>query len=180
MSAMDEDLRFMQAALAEARRAFAEDEAPVGAVLVKDGDIVARDRNRRERLHDPTAHAEMLVITAAAAALESWRLDGCTLYVTLEPCAMCAGAVVLARIPRVVFGASDPKAGAGGSVIDLLRHPKLNHRADVTGGVLASECGALLVEFFAGKRGAAKTLRPEAPDGRKSGGGGTDPSVRET
>ncbi len=170
----------MQAALAEARRAAAEDEAPVGAVLVRDGEIVARDRNRRERLHDPTAHAEMLVITAAAAALESWRLDRCTLYVTLEPCAMCAGAVVLARIPRVVFGAFDPKAGAAGSVLDLLRHPKLNHRAEVTGGVMSGECGALLADFFAAKRRAAKTLRPEPTDGRKSGGEGTDPSVRET
>jgi len=159
---MDADSRFMLAALAEARRAAAEDEATVGAVLVRDGKIVARDRNRRERLHDPTAHAEMLVISASAAELESWRLTDCTLYVTLEPCAMCAGAVVLARIPRVVFGASDPKAGAAGSVMDVLRHPKLNHRADVTGGVMAAECGALLVEFFAGKRTAARTSRPTA------------------
>jgi tRNA(adenine34) deaminase len=125
-------------------------------VLVRDGEVVARDHNRRERLNDPTAHAEMLVITSAAAALESWRLEGCTLYVTLEPCAMCAGAVVLARIPRVVYGAADPKAGAAGSVVDLLRHPRLNHRAEVTGGVLAQECGALLAEFFAGKRAAAR------------------------
>ena len=139
----------------------------MGAVLVKDGRIVAHDRNRRERLNDPTAHAEMLVITAAAAELESWRLEGCTLYVTLEPCAMCAGAMVLARIPRVVFGALDPKAGAGGSVMDVLRHPKLNHRADVTGGVLAAECGALLVEFFARERRAAKTSRP-IPSGTTS------------
>ena len=159
---MDADSRFMLAALAEARRAAAEDEAPVGAVLVRDGKIVARDRNRRERLHDPTAHAEMLVISASAAELESWRLTDCTLYVTLEPCAMCAGAVVLARIPRVVFGAFDPKAGAAGSVMDVLRHPKLNHRAEVTGGVMAAECGALLVEFFAGKRAAARTSRPTA------------------
>lgn len=167
---MDPDSRFMQAALAEAKRAAAEDEAPVGAVLVKAGKIVARDRNRRERLHDPTAHAEMLVITAAAAELESWRLTDCTLYVTLEPCAMCAGAVVLARIPRVVYGAADPKAGAGGSVLDVLRHPKLNHRADVTGGVMAEECGALLVEFFARKRTAATTSRP-SPSGTSSPSG---------
>jgi tRNA(adenine34) deaminase len=156
MPAMDDDARFMKAALAEARRAAAEDEVPVGAVLVRDGGIVARDRNRRERLHDPTAHAEMLAITSAAAELETWRLEGCTLYVTLEPCAMCAGAVVLARIPRVVYGATDPKAGAAGSVMDVLRHPKLNHRAEVTGGVLAAECGAVLAEFFAAKRAAAK------------------------
>ena len=156
MAMMDDDARFMKAALGEARRAAAEDEVPVGAVLVKDGAIVARDRNRRERLHDPTAHAEMLAITSAAAELETWRLEGCTLYVTLEPCAMCAGAVVLARIPRVVYGATDPKAGAAGSVLEVLRHPKLNHRAEVTGGVLAQECGAILLEFFAGKRAAAK------------------------
>jgi tRNA(adenine34) deaminase len=156
MAAMDDDARFMKAALAEARRAAAEDEVPVGAVLVKDGAIVARDRNRRERLHDPTAHAEMLAITSAAAELETWRLEGCTLYVTLEPCAMCAGAVVLARVPRVVYGATDPKAGAAGSVLEVLRHPKLNHRAEVTGGVLAEECGAVLAEFFAGKRAAAR------------------------
>ena len=156
MPAMDDDARFMDVALAEARRAALEDEAPVGAVLVRDGHIIARDRNRRERLHDPTAHAEMLVITSAAAELETWRLDDCTLYVTLEPCAMCAGAVVLARIPRVVYGATDPKAGAAGSVMDVLRHPKLNHRAAVAGGVLAEECGALLAGFFAGKRAAAK------------------------
>ena len=159
---MDDDARFMKAELAEARRAAAEDEVPVGAVLVKDGAIVARDRNRRERLHDPTAHAEMLAITSAAAELETWRLETCTLYVTLEPCAMCAGAVVLARIPRVVYGAADPKAGAAGSVMEVLRHPKLNHRAEVTGGVLAEECGAVLAEFFAGKRAAARAPRPPA------------------
>ena len=172
---MDADSRFMQAALEEARRAAAEDEAPVGALLVRDGRILARDRNRRERLNDPTAHAEMLVISAAAAELESWRLEDCTLYVTLEPCAMCAGAVVLARIPRVVFGAFDPKAGAGGSVLDVLRHPKLNHRADVTGGVLAQECGAVLAEFFAGKRGAARTSRPTSSGTKSSNEADAEP-----
>src|SRR5438128_1910314 len=120
MNGAPQDEDFMRAALVEARRAAAEDEVPIGAVLVRDGRIVARDRNRRERLHDPTAHAEMLVITAAAEEVESWRLERSTLYVTLEPCAMCAGAVVLARIPRVVFGALDPKAGAAGSVLDVL------------------------------------------------------------
>jgi tRNA(adenine34) deaminase len=164
MERMDEDEPFMRAALAEARRAALEDEAPVGAVLVRGGAVVARDRNRRERLQDPTAHAEMLVISAAAGELESWRLTDCTLYVTLEPCAMCAGAAVLARIPRVVYGAPDPKAGAAGSVMDVLRHPKLNHQAEVLGGVLAAECGAVLAEFFAEKRRAAKTSRPVAPD----------------
>jgi tRNA(adenine34) deaminase len=160
---MDDDLCFMRAALVEARRAAAEDEAPVGAVLVRAGAIVARDRNRRERLHDPTAHAEMLVISAAAGEIESWRLTDCTLYVTLEPCAMCAGAVVLARIPRVVFGAFDPKAGAAGSVMDVVRHPKLNHRAQVTSGVLAEECAALLVDFFAAKRRSASADAPAEP-----------------
>jgi tRNA(adenine34) deaminase len=147
----------MQAALEEARRAAAEDEVPVGAVLVKDGRIVARDRNRRERLHDPTAHAEMLVITTAAADLESWRLDGCTLYVTLEPCAMCAGAIIQARIRRLVFGAPDPKTGACGGVVDLFAEPRLNHHTTVTGGVLAEECGALLKQFFAGRRNGTRS-----------------------
>jgi tRNA(adenine34) deaminase len=156
---MDQDVDFMRAALAEARKAAADDEVPVGAVLVQNGRIIARDHNRRERLNDPTAHAEMLVITGAAASLSSWRLLDTTLYVTLEPCAMCAGAIVLARVPRVVYGASDPKAGAAGSVIDLLAHPRLNHRAAVTAGILGDECGALLVDFFASRRGRAKTLR---------------------
>jgi len=171
-----DDVRFMQAALVEARRAAAEDEAPVGAVLVKDGAIVARDRNRRERLGDPTAHAEMLVISAASEERDNWRLTDCTLYVTLEPCAMCAGAVVLARVPRVVFGAFDPKAGAAGSVLDVLRHPKLNHRAQVTGGVMAAECGAVLAEFFAQKRRAAKTPRPAAGEDESPNAAGADPS----
>ena len=156
------DVHFMRQALKEARRAADEGEVPVGAVLVHDGRVIARDHNRRERLHDPTAHAEMLVITAAAAHLESWRLLDCTLYVTLEPCSMCAGAIVLGRVPRVVYGTPDPKAGAAGSVLDLLRHPQLNHRADVVGGVLADECGAMLVEFFASKRRAGKTSRSDS------------------
>ncbi len=176
---MDEDVRFMRAALAEARRAAAEDEVPVGAVLVRGGAIVARDHNRRERLKDPTAHAEMLVITAAAAHLETWRLEDCTLYVTLEPCAMCAGAVVLARIARVVYGATDPKAGAAGSVVELLRNPRLNHRAEVLPGVLAAECGALLVDFFAAKRGPAKTPGPSSPDPCGPNGVGADPQDAE-
>ena len=153
------DAHFIREALRDARRAAAEGEVPVGALVVKDGEVIARGYNQRELLKDPTAHAEMLAITSAAAELESWRLLDCTLYVTLEPCAMCAGAIVLARIPRVVYGAPDPKAGAGGSVMDLLQHPKLNHRADVTGGVLAAECGAILVDFFASRRKAAKTPR---------------------
>ena len=149
---MEPDLHFMRAALAEARRAALEDEAPVGAVLVRDGAIVARDRNRRERLHDPTAHAEMLVIGAAAGDVESWRLTDCTLYVTLEPCAQCAGAIVLAKVGRVVFGAYDPKAGMVGSLGDVLRHPGLNHRVEVIGGVEEEKCGALLRAFFEPRR----------------------------
>lgn len=152
-----DDAAFMRIALDEARAAGAAGDVPVGAVVVRDGVVIARDRNRREETKDPTAHAERLAITAAAAVVGAWRLEGCTLYVTLEPCAMCAGAIVLARIPRVVFGATDPKAGAGGSVCDLLRHEKLNHRASVTGGVLGAECGSILVQFFAARRGPAKT-----------------------
>jgi tRNA(adenine34) deaminase len=141
-------------------------------VWVRTGEARARDHTRRERLNDPTAHAEMLVVSTAAAEIESWRLIDCTLYVTLEPCTMCAGAIVLARVPRVVFGAFDPKAGAGGSVLDVLRHPRLNHRADVKGGVLASECGGILVDFFASRRRAAKTSASAAePDlGRHDAG----------
>jgi len=155
----DPDVHFMREALRQGRDAAAQGEVPVGAVLVHDGKVIARDHNRRECLNDPTAHAEMLVITTAASELESWRLLDTTLYVTLEPCSMCAGAIVLGRIPRVVFGAFDPKAGAAGSVLDLLRHPQLNHRADVVGGVLGDECGGMLVEFFASRRQAGKTPR---------------------
>jgi tRNA(adenine34) deaminase len=151
----DED--YLRMALEEARAAAAAGDVPVGAVVVRDGVVIARDRNRREETSDPTAHAERLALTAASRAVGSWRLDGCTLYVTLEPCAMCAGAIVLARIPRVVYGAPDPKAGAAGSVLDVLRHPRLNHRAEVTGGVLAEPCGDVLVQFFAERRRRAKT-----------------------
>ncbi|MDL2718891.1 MAG: tRNA adenosine(34) deaminase TadA [Acidobacteriota bacterium] len=149
----------MKQALALARRALAHADVPVGAVVVKNGVVIARGRNARERDHDPTAHAEILAIRKAAKKLGSWRLDGCTLYVTLEPCAMCAGAIVLARLPRLVYGASDPKAGFVGSLGDLVRHPRLNHRVDVTKGVLAAECGRILVEFFRERR-AEKTSPP--------------------
>lgn len=149
---MQEDARWMEMALEEARAAAAAGEVPVGAVMVRNGEVIARAGNRTLRDQDPTAHAEALVIRDAAAQLESWRLDGCSLYVTLEPCAMCAGAIVLARLDRVVFGAWDPKAGMGGSVADLLRHSKLNHRAEVLAGVRADECGALLTEFFRRRR----------------------------
>ena len=142
----------MQLALAEAQAAREENEVPIGAVIVRGRQVLARAHNQREQLRDPTAHAEMIAITQAAAALGSWRLEDCTLYVTLEPCAMCCGALVLARVPRVVFGAWDPKAGMAGSLHDLLRHPRLNHRAEVLGGVLEEECGALLSGFFADRR----------------------------
>ena len=156
------DLRWMTAALAEARSAAAAGDVPVGAIVLCDGEVVARAANRTVRDQDPTAHAELLAIRAASAALGRWRLDDCTLYVTLEPCAMCAGAVVLARIARVVLGAWDPKAGMAGSVGDLLRHPRLNHRPEVVGGVLESECGALLREFFAERRRAGFVDTPPA------------------
>lgn len=142
----------MSRALGGARSTAAND-VPVGAVILTGRAAIASASNRTLRDNDPTAHAEILAIRAAAAALGTWRLTGCTLYVTLEPCAMCAGAIVLARLDRVVFGAWDPKAGMAGSVGDLLRHPKLNHRPEVLGGVMAAECGALLKEFFAARRG---------------------------
>jgi tRNA(adenine34) deaminase len=153
MSARDDE-RWMELAIAEAHAAGAAGEVPVGAVIVRDGAALGRAGNRTLRDQDPTAHAEALVIRDVAAQLESWRLDGCSLYVTLEPCAMCAGAIVLARLDRVVFGAWDPKAGMAGSIADLLRHPKLNHRPEVRGGVLEAECGSLLTEFFRARRRA--------------------------
>jgi len=151
-----DDERFMGCALAAATEALAHDDVPVGAVLVRGGEVVATGRNERERRRDPTAHAEVLALQAASRALGSWRLLDTTLYVTLEPCAMCAGAIVLARVPRVVWGTSDPKAGAAGSVLDVLAEPRLNHRPEVLGGVRAPECAQLLRDFFAARR----TRRP--------------------
>ena len=142
----------MRLALREAQAALDEDEVPIGAVIVRDGQVIASAHNQREQLHDPTAHAEMIAITQAAAALGDWRLERCTLYVTLEPCPMCAGAIVLARIPPVVYGAADPKAGAAQSLFRLLDDPRLNHRAEVVAGVLADECGEILSRFFEQKR----------------------------
>jgi tRNA(adenine34) deaminase len=139
---------WMREALAAAADAAAAGEVPVGAVIVRGGAVIARAANRTITDQDPTAHAESLAIRAAAAALGRWRLDDCTLVVTLEPCALCAGAVVLARLERVVFGAWDEKAGMAGSVGDLLRHPRLNHRPEVSSGILAAECGELLADFF--------------------------------
>jgi tRNA(adenine34) deaminase len=142
------DEQYIRNALDLAREAGKRNEVPVGAVIVRDGAIIATATNRTVRDQDATAHAEVLAIREASAKLDRWRLDDCTLYVTLEPCAMCAGAIVLARIKRVVFGAWDEKAGMAGSVGDLLRHPKLNHRPEVRAGVLASDCAVLLEEFF--------------------------------
>jgi tRNA(adenine34) deaminase len=144
--------RWMREALAEADAAVAHGDVPIGAVLVRDGEVLARDHNRRELDQDPTAHAELLVLRAGARTLGSWRLEGCTLYVTLEPCAMCAGALVLARLPRVVFAADDPKAGAVGALYDIPRDPRLNHRVEVVRGVLADEAAAQLKGFFAARR----------------------------
>jgi tRNA(adenine34) deaminase len=153
---------FMRHALREAEAALAEDEVPIGAIILFDDpvsssrQIIAAAHNQREQLRDPTAHAEMIAITQAAQALSNWRLEHCTLYVTLEPCPMCAGAIVLARMPRVVYGAADPKAGAARTIFQLLDDPRLNHRADVVAGVLAEPCGEILSRFFAQKRGSAK------------------------
>lgn len=145
------DEQYMRLALLEAEKAETAGEVPVGAVIVCEGEVIARAGNAREEAHDPTAHAELTAIRHAARSLGGWRLIGCTLYVTLEPCPMCAGAIVNARIPRVVFGAYDPKAGAFGSVYNL-NEGRLNHTAEVTGGVLEEECAALLKHFFKAKR----------------------------
>lgn len=152
MIASAADEQWMHVALAAARDAQAAGEVPVGAVVVRGTEALAIAANRTLRDADPTAHAESLAIRAAASALGDWRLAGCTLYVTLEPCAMCAGAIVLARLDRVVFGAWDPKAGMAGSIVDLLRHPRLNHRPQVLGGVREAECGEVLRGFFETRR----------------------------
>ncbi|MDQ3973370.1 MAG: tRNA adenosine(34) deaminase TadA [Actinomycetota bacterium] len=166
----------MQRALAEAKLAAAHGDVPVGAVVVQAGALIAGAHNRREADADPTAHAEILVLRRAAAALGSWRLDDCTLYVTLEPCTMCAGALVLARLPELVYATPDPKAGAAGSLYDVPRDPRLNHRVAVTGGVLAEECSQMLTRFFRARRApsrrsdAAATLRRDRPGVRPPGG----------
>lgn len=142
----------MRQALRQAQQAMVEDEVPVGAIIVVGGDVIAAAHNGREQLRDPTAHAEMIAITQAATALNSWRLTDCTLYVTLEPCPMCAGAIVQARVPTVVYGASDPKSGAVDSLYNLLADERLNHEAQVISGILADECGTILKEFFRARR----------------------------
>ncbi|HTX63640.1 MAG TPA: tRNA adenosine(34) deaminase TadA [Acidimicrobiales bacterium] len=146
------DEYFMRLALREAQRALEHDDVPIGAVIIRDGELLASGHNEREVRQDPTAHAEVMALREAAQTLGSWRLLDCVLYVTLEPCSMCAGAIVLARLPRVVFAASDPKAGAAGSVLDVLGEPRLNHRPEVAAGLLADESGAMLSEFFASRR----------------------------
>jgi len=146
------DLDHLNAAIAEARAAEMESEVPIGAVIVFEDKIIARGGNRVLRDHDPTAHAEIVALRHAARALGNYRLDGCTLYTTLEPCAMCAGAITHARISRLVYGADDPKAGAVVSIMNVLNHPQLNHKLEVVGGVLAEECGALLQNFFRARR----------------------------
>ena len=142
----------MRLAIEQARKAASHGDVPIGAVVARDGEPIASAANERELRPDPTAHAEILAMRAAAEALGGWRLPDTTIYITLEPCAMCAGAIVLARIPRVVFGAYDPKAGAAGSVLDVLAEPALNHRPDVIGGVLERECADLLAQFFSARR----------------------------
>lgn len=152
----ESDEHWMELALAAAQQAAAENEVPVGALIVRDDQIIATGYNLREQAKNPTAHAELLAITRASEVLRDWRLERCTLYVTLEPCVMCAGAILLARIPRVVYGASDPKAGAVNSMHQLLTDSRLNHRCEVTGGILAEPCGRILTEFFQAQRKLGK------------------------
>jgi tRNA(adenine34) deaminase len=146
------DEYYMRLALREAERALEQDEVPIGAVVVREGEVLAAARNERELRHDPTAHAEVLALREAGQKLGGWRLPDAVLYVTIEPCAMCAGAIVWARVPRVVYGAADAKAGAAGSVLDVLGEPRLNWRPEVAGGLLADECAALMTNFFGSRR----------------------------
>jgi tRNA(adenine34) deaminase len=154
-SPADHDVELMRLALDRARACLESGDVPVGAVVARGTEVLAAEGNARERLGDPTAHAEMLALREAARRLGSWHLDGCTLAVSLEPCAMCAGAIVLSRVDRVVFGAADPKAGFAGSLGDLVRDPRLNHRVELTQGVLAEECGEVLRAFFRERRDSA-------------------------
>jgi len=153
---MTDDERWMESAIREAEQAYKRKEVPIGAVIVHKGRIIGRGYNQIETLQDPTAHAEMIAITAAAASLSSRRLEECTLYVTLEPCAMCAGAIVLARVPRLVFGAPDPKAGACGTLYNIVQDSRLNHRVELVGGILEARCAVLLKDFFVKVRGNGK------------------------
>ncbi|MEW6345941.1 MAG: tRNA adenosine(34) deaminase TadA [Pseudomonadota bacterium] len=160
----ERDLHFMKLAQAAAEEARAAGEVPVGAILVRGDEVIAKGFNHPIGAHDPSAHAEMVALRAAAQALENYRLPGCELYVTLEPCLMCAGAIMHARIARVVFGAHDPKTGACGSVVDAFANPQLNHHTTVVGGALESECAAALKSFFAGRRRALREVRDAARD----------------
>lgn len=155
-NAAHDDERFMRRAINEALAAREQGEVPVGAVVVRANRVIGRGHNQRETLKDPTAHAEMIALTAAASAMDSWRLEDCTIYVTLEPCTMCAGAIVLARVERLVFGATDPKAGACTSLYTIPTDQRLNHRVILTSGTLADECSALLGEFFEAQRALGK------------------------
>jgi len=146
------DRRFMQQAVDLARQALASEDVPIGALIVRDGQVIGRGYNQREKLQDPTAHAEMIALTAAAEWVGHWRLEGCTMYVTLEPCPMCAGAAVQARLQRLVYGAADPKAGACGSLFALTADPRLNHQVETVAGVMAEACAELLREFFRRRR----------------------------
>ena len=169
---LQSDHYFMGEALRQAAKAFAAEEVPVGAVVVRDGRIIARACNQVEMLKDATAHAEMLALTQAEEAVGDWRLSDCTLYVTKEPCPMCAGAIVHVRLARVVFGASDPKAGAAGSALNLLQFPTLNHRCSITSGVREPECRALLQTFFAKQRDrSGPSPAEDGPNGKHSGRG---------
>lgn len=152
----DPAIRYMRLALEEARQAMRANEVPVGAIIVHQGRVIAAAHNQRESLRDPTAHAEMLAITQAAADRNDWRLENCELYVTLEPCPMCAGAILQSRIPRVFYGATDPKAGAVDTLFLLLSDPRLNHRVESRGGIIASECASILTEFFREQRRLGK------------------------
>jgi tRNA(adenine34) deaminase len=164
MLADEQQLGFMRLALEQAQHAWDLGEVPVGAVVVKDGAVIAVGYNQPIGKHDPTAHAEIVALRAAAEALGNYRLPGCELYVTLEPCIMCSGAMMHARLARVVYGAADPKTGAGGSVINLFEHEQLNHHTEIAGGVMAEECGAMLRSFFAARRAAAAAARRGAQD----------------
>ena len=161
-----EDERLMRLALGEAKRAAREEEVPVGAVLVCEGQVLARAHNRPLHLKDPTAHAEILALRRAARRLGNYRMEGCSLYVTIEPCAMCAGAIVQARLARVVYGARDPKAGACGSALRVLNHRKLNHKVEVAGGILAADCASVIQEFFRKRRNKAGNGKRDTGHGR--------------
>ncbi|WP_255748657.1 tRNA adenosine(34) deaminase TadA [Sporolactobacillus sp. STSJ-5] len=163
-----DDERFMELAINEAGKAEAIGEVPIGAVIIQNGEVIARCYNKRETLQEPTAHAELMAIEEASRELGTWRLSGCTLYVTLEPCPMCAGAIVLSRIDRLVFGAADPKAGCAGTLMNLVQEPRFNHRTEVVAGVLSDRCGRMLTDFFRKLREKRKKTSSESQNGSSS------------